>query len=164
MRWAYYLCGRVKRQAGCDGKRVSKARLEEAVLVDLYRKVLSTENLVAMYQAYKESYESLLAKLQPKRESLGKELAEVRRQLTNVVNAIANLRHNQALVDKLTELLILENSLIQNNEAPGFCYHPLHHPVRCLPLRKSRAGYAVYRISGVVDKESGYAIEENAHY
>lgn len=111
-RWEYYTCSRRKRRKDCDAPQIPKKYLEEAVKAELKENVLSSENLAAIQIDMRKIQEEQDTSFQRDMDALNRDLAKVRKEIQNVVNAIAELGHSSSLLAKLQKLEAEEQELL----------------------------------------------------
>lgn len=108
-----YSCPRAHRKRDCTRRRIPRPLIEEHVIKLLRDVILDPANLQAVQHLLSTSQAERLAEQTRQEKLLSHELGKVRRQLTNVTDAIAERKHSPALLKRLTELESLETDLLQ---------------------------------------------------
>jgi DNA invertase Pin-like site-specific DNA recombinase len=101
-----YLCTRAYRNRDCIRRRIPAETFENAVIRELRDHWLKPEYLQAAFEQLRASHGSRIEENKRRRRQLVDELAEIRRQQTNMTEAIALSEKSvpRALVDKLGAL------------------------------------------------------------
>ena len=104
-RWYYYRCSNKQNQRNdCPASKIPQQILEESVLQQIVEFILSPQNLENVLAALDHEHRKFIAEMEPKRQSLNKELGTIKQKLANITMAIADLGHSRALLSKLTDL------------------------------------------------------------
>lgn len=103
-RYHYYRCSRGHRRWDCDAPPIPKKILEDAVKNELIIFLRKPEAIVELQRAEREERERGQGAFISKRNALSAKIGGINRKISNVTGAIAELGHNQHLVDKLTDL------------------------------------------------------------
>ena len=104
-RWYYYRCtNKQSQRTQCPAKKIPQAVLEEMVLDQIARFILSPQNLEMVLRALHSDHSTMIQELEPKRESLNKELGTIKQKIANITNSIADGGHSRALLQKLNDL------------------------------------------------------------
>lgn len=102
--WTYYACSRRIRRHDCDAPLVRSGLLEAAVIEQARSYLGDPASLAALqserYRLYREATQDLPGRTK----ELITRLANIRRQITNITEAIADGRRSPSLMDKLTAL------------------------------------------------------------
>ncbi len=98
-----YLCTRAKRHAGCDAKRISRARLEDLVLSTLNDYILIPDNMLATQEIALDNQTQGEARRREKKRTRQEDLRVLSREIANITRAIGASGHSQALLDALHE-------------------------------------------------------------
>lgn len=108
-----YYCTQAYNQRSCTKQRIPGALVENAVLTALKEKWLShPAYLEAAKLDLEAQNEDRLEAYTAQRKQYTSELGEIRRQITNLSNAIAESGHSRALLARLADLELQENSLL----------------------------------------------------
>jgi site-specific DNA recombinase len=99
-----YRCSRSKRRAGCTQGRISRRRLEEAVLTTLRDYILLPDSLAALYEIEQHASNQHEDRRLQRLSTLQDDRRKLSGQIANITRAIAERGHSQSLLDKLTEL------------------------------------------------------------
>lgn len=108
--WSYYLCNKRQRTATCTAERVPQKLLEDTILDDVINYVLQPETLRQLREHYEAGLEGEVEGLAERRAFLTGEIAKAQKRVSNLVRAIAETGHNNALVTEL------KNSQAQEKE------------------------------------------------
>jgi len=104
-RWYYYRCSNKQNQrSDCPASKIPQGILEESIIEQIVQFILSEENLQNVLAAMDHDHQKFLKEMEPKRQSLSKELGTIKQKLANITMAIADLGHSRALLSKLTDL------------------------------------------------------------
>ena len=96
-----YLCTRSKRKAGCDARRISRARLEDLVSSTLTDYVLIPDSLQATQEIALANQMQGEARRDERRRSLQEDRMVLSREIANITRAIAATGHSEALLNEL---------------------------------------------------------------
>ena len=99
-----YRCNRRRRRRDCDLPRIPAAAFEAAVLERLVVIAEKPEYIQEMHNEALTKSEEISEQSASKTTVINAELRKIRTQITNTTNAIAEIGHNRALLDKLTTL------------------------------------------------------------
>lgn len=98
-----YLCTRSKRKAGCNARRISRARLEDLVISTLTDYILIPDAMLATQEIAIQNQTHGEAQRAERRRSLQEDRTVLSREIANITRAIASTGHSQALLDALKE-------------------------------------------------------------
>lgn len=107
----YYTCNNRKRTGNCTARNIPKDALEQAVIKDVYTYILNTMHLTDLQDALREGSKAAQSKLATTIETNSTALAQVQRQISNMINAIASGGHSTAMLQKLSELELSRDRL-----------------------------------------------------
>ncbi len=109
-----YYCSRAYNKRDCTKTRIPGATLQDAV-IDAVSKRLAEPDYIAVAGAELDKMTAgQSAALKREMRAKNKQLGEIRRQITNTVNAIARARESRALTAKLADLELRELELIND--------------------------------------------------
>ncbi len=120
-----YECTRSARHAGCDAKRIPAKRLEDAVIAEVMEYILDPETVRAAVELAKKNRDERRHEMQALRKSLKKQLAALRRQIHNLVNAIAKSGHSRALLEKLQRMETEEGEIMARLQTLQTAFPPI---------------------------------------
>ena len=103
-RYLSYFCTRAYRNRDCTKQRIPGNTLENAVLEKITEVFLKEEYLKAVKAESEAGNAGLLEETKAEQAQVAKELAETRRQITNLSEAIADAGHTRALIQRLNLL------------------------------------------------------------
>lgn len=104
IRYSYYECNKRDRKKTCENPRIRKEILEEKVLERLHSQIFSPEKLSLIAAKVNEYNKSASKEVLDEIEYLKNEQKENRKQIDNIVSAIANGANFESLKEKLSEL------------------------------------------------------------
>ena len=96
-----YLCTRAKRKAGCDARRIPRARLEDLVISTLEEYILIPDNMMATQEIALDNQVHGEARREQKKRTLHEDGRVLSREIANITRAIKAAGHSQALLDTL---------------------------------------------------------------
>jgi DNA invertase Pin-like site-specific DNA recombinase len=121
-----YSCPRAHRKRDCTRKRVPRPLIEDHVLALLRDVILHPKNLQSVRTILNAGQSERLAAQESQDKLLSRQLGKIRRQITNVTDAIAERKHSPALLKRLAELEAQENELTQKQTDLALtALHPL---------------------------------------
>jgi len=103
-RRGYYLCSGAHAHHNCPARRIPQQPLEEAVIDELVTFILAPANLAAILDEDRAQHEEHRVEHHQRRAEQVAQLAQVRKQITNLTNAIAATGHSPALLERLRAL------------------------------------------------------------
>lgn len=109
--WPYYTCSRRVRRRDCFARRMPARALEEGVITALLENVLTLENMIAMQTRMKTHYEKAQDVNKTERRALDRQLATVKKEITNLTRAIGERGHSKALLDALDQAEIRKTEI-----------------------------------------------------
>lgn len=107
-----YYCTRAYNKRDCTKQRIPGQKLHEAVLAALKEKYQDPAYLAAVGNELRAKNALKLSEHTTKRREYTRDLAETRRQITNLSNAIAAAGHSPALLKSLNSFEIQEADLV----------------------------------------------------
>jgi site-specific DNA recombinase len=99
-----YRCSKSKRKAGCNKGRISRHKLETAVLGTMKNYILLPDNLQAIHDITAKNLLTFEAKRRERRKIVSNERQSLSKRIANITLAIADGGHSGALLDTLTQL------------------------------------------------------------
>ena len=90
--FAYYVCNTLHRAGACacDGRYLNAARLEELVVGQVMTRILNEQTIIQLVQLVAEEIDAMAAELAGQVEAVEAELADVRRRLERLYDALEN--------------------------------------------------------------------------
>lgn len=104
VRYSYYECNKRNRQKDCSNPRIRKEILENIVLDKLYQEIFVPERVSILVQKINEYNQKTTTERNAELELLETELKETKKQIDNLVMAVANGAPFASFSDKLNEL------------------------------------------------------------
>lgn len=98
-----YRCGNRERTKTCDNKELRREYIEEYVLKELERQIFNDKAVSYLVKKLNEYQDTLCSESESEMARLKKTLADVEKQISNIVDAVAN-GHGASLLNKLSEL------------------------------------------------------------
>jgi DNA invertase Pin-like site-specific DNA recombinase len=105
----YYECNQAKRKRGCTARKIPRHTLENAVLGLLLEYLSQPEQLRQLIERSQQQRQP--SQLHHKKEEITKELGTVKARITRILDTIAEIGHNQSVLEKLTTLENHKNEL-----------------------------------------------------
>lgn len=151
--WDYYACSRAKRRHDCDAPKIPAPRIEDLVRLAI-RDYINNPAAVQEAQSKRASLYNQAVEDTPMRlRELDTRLANLRRQITNLTNAIADAGHSTALLKQLSAFEMQEAELKEE-------YDQLAHliaakPTAITPARIARLSAQFERVwdTGTIDDQ-----------
>ena len=104
-RWYYYRCSNKQSQrTQCPATKIPQKILEEMVIEQITEFILAPQNLEMVLRSLQNDHATMIQQLEPKRESLNKELGTIKQKIANITESIADGGHSRALLQKLNDL------------------------------------------------------------
>lgn len=124
--YAYYYCSLANRAPQrCRAKQIPREVLEDAVLESVHAYILSPEAIAARQADLIRQHSDQTGEASAQRAELAARLAAVRRSITRIVNAIAEIGHSPALVDRLRAAESEEGALrVRLNQLDAWLLNP----------------------------------------
>lgn len=116
----YYKCSGKTVHRQCTARMIPKADLERLIITDTIQNLINTDNLIDISRQINERGGSQERDLLNQAERLRDQINGLERQSANLVSAIADAGHSQALLDRLAQvteesrLLMLEKTRIES--------------------------------------------------
>lgn len=110
-RRTYYTCSAAKRRRDCDAPKIPAEHLEQLVTGQVRMLLEDERTLSALQDERLRAYVDATDQLPARQAELETRLANLRRQITNLTNAIAEHGHSPALLGQLTALEVQEYEL-----------------------------------------------------
>ena len=111
-RYGYYDCGH-RRDGGCTALKIPQAVLEDAVIDHLVNHILQTDNLTALLATYQQDADQQQRAMQTQVDALDRQLSQVRRQINNLADVLAeDGLQSRTLIKKIRGLEDEENGLV----------------------------------------------------
>jgi site-specific DNA recombinase len=99
-----YRCSRSRTKHDCPAKRISRTKLEEAVMYTLKQYILIPESISAIFDIQRTTIDRRAEDRNQRLTALTTEKKKLSTQIVNITRAIAERTHSPALLEKLTEL------------------------------------------------------------
>ena len=112
-----YFCTRAYNKRDCTKQRIPGLALESAILRALKESYLRPEYIEAVEVGLRAKNAARFDEYKQLRSQASAELGEVRRQISNLSNAIAESGHSRALLTRLSDLELQENELLNRQAA-----------------------------------------------
>jgi DNA invertase Pin-like site-specific DNA recombinase len=109
--WQYYACSRSVRRRDCAAVKIPAPQLEEAVLQAIRNLLADPEALARVQSEHLVRYEQATGEFPARRNEITARLENLRRQISRLIDTIAEHGHSPALLDKLTALETQEYEL-----------------------------------------------------
>jgi len=107
-----YFCTLAYRKRGeCSKGRIPRPAFEAAVISTLTENILKKEYLDEMHRLLADRQTALVSQAESTRKALTDQLAETKRQLTNIATALAESGSSKTLLDRLKELELHRDDL-----------------------------------------------------
>ena len=124
-----YGCAAVRNKGTCTNRAlIRRSEVEARVLEGLKEHLLHPDLIAEFVAEYQREYNQLMQSARTDRTRLEKELGQVRRQIEQIVDAVANGMFHESMKTKLTDLEArqaeLEAELAEIGEEPPIRLHP----------------------------------------
>ncbi len=124
-----YGCASSRNKGTCANRRtIKRQELETRVLAGLKEQLLHPDLIAEYVRAYQEEFNRLAGSIRKERKKAERNLAKVQRQITQMIDAIADGMFHISMKDKMTALesekARLESELANASDKPPVLLHP----------------------------------------